>query len=220
MENNNVNATNMAEQTNNTSKDSPDESLIAALNNICSYHFRAMEKASISDEQLSCTSICSENLELVKAIIAYDESIPENASICSTKNGELWTGDQENISVTNMAKMTSEAFDDCLYRDEYEDRSGEVWVEGIKHKYGFHPQRLEEKRKLVTALIANLPAELSKKGLPFTGICVTKTGELWTGNQEVCEELIVMGIGLGLMKYSMPRELWQFFGGVPYITLV
>lgn len=85
--------------------------------------------------------------------------------------------------------------------------------------FELHHQRLEEKRELVTALLAELPAKF-KEGYTFLNFCTTKDGEQWTGEHRVCEQLIVMAIGLDLMKYCMPREMWAILpGGVPYIMI-
>lgn len=126
----------------------------------------------------------------------------------------------ENINVTasNMSELTTNAFMDCLFK-EGEDTTNHVKVEGLTSMFGLHPQRLEEKRELVTALLAELPAEF-KKGWSFLNLCTTKNGEQWTGMHDVCEQLAVMAIGLGLMEYCLPREMWAILpGGMPYLTI-
>lgn len=123
-----------------------------------------------------------------------------------------------NVTATNMSELTSNAFMDCLFK-EGEDTTNHVKVEGLTSMFGLHPQRLEEKRELVTALLAELPAEF-KEGWSFLNLCTTKDGELWTGMHRVCEQLVVMAIGLGLMEYCMPREMWVILpGGVPYLMI-
>ncbi len=126
----------------------------------------------------------------------------------------------ENINVTasNMSELTRNAFMDCLFK-EGEDTTNHVKVEGITSMFGLHPQKLEEKRELVTALLAELPEEF-KEGYTLLNFCTTKDGEQWTGEHRVCEQLIVMAIGLNLMEYCMPREMWAVLpGGVPYIMI-
>ena len=122
------------------------------------------------------------------------------------------------VTATNMSRLTHNAFMDCLF-NEGEDTTNHVKVEGITRMFGLHPQRLEEKRKLVTALLAELPAEF-KEGWTFLNLCTTKDGEQWTDMHRICEELVVMAIGLGLMEYCMPREMWEILpGGVPYLMI-
>ena len=123
-----------------------------------------------------------------------------------------------NVTASNMSELTRTAFMDCLFK-EGEDTTNYVKVEGITNMFGLHPQRLEEKRELVTALLAELPEEF-KEGYTFLNFCTTKNGEQWTGIHRICEQLIVMAIGLGLMEYCMPREMWAFLpGGVPYLII-
>lgn len=125
-----------------------------------------------------------------------------------------------NITVTanNMSELTQNAFMDCLFK-EGEDTNNHVEVEGIINMYGLHPQRLEEKRELVMALLAELPKEF-KEGWTFLKLCITKSGEQWTDMHRICEQLVVMSIGLGLMEYCLPREMWSLLpGGVPYIII-
>ena len=123
-----------------------------------------------------------------------------------------------NVTATNMSRLPSNAFLDCLLQ-EGEDTTNHVKVEGLTSMFGLHPQRLEEKRELVTALLAELPAEF-KEGWSFLNLCTTKDGEQWTDMHLVCEQLVVMAIGLGLMEYCMPREMWVILpGGVPYLMI-
>jgi len=70
-----------------------------------------------------------------------------------------------NVNATNMSKLTNNAFMDCLFK-EGEDTTNHVKVEGLTSMFGLHLQRLEEKRELVTALLAELPAEF-KEGWSF-----------------------------------------------------
>lgn len=127
---------------------------------------------------------------------------------------------EKNITVnaSNMSELVNEAFRECLFKDG-EDTTGYVKVEGIMSNFGFHPQRLEEHREIVTALLAELPSEF-KEGYTFLNICTNKNGELWTGSHKVCELLVVMAIGLGLMSYCLPKEMWPCLpGGVPYVIV-
>ncbi len=122
------------------------------------------------------------------------------------------------VTASNMSELTHKAFMDCLFK-KGEDSTNLVKVEGITRMFGLHPQRLEEKRELITALLAELPAEF-KEGWSFLNLCTTKDGKQWTGLHRVCEQLVVMAIGLGLMEYCFPRELWMILpGGVPYVII-
>lgn len=122
------------------------------------------------------------------------------------------------VTATNMSELTQRAFLDCLFK-EGENTTNHVKVEGITNIFCLHPQRLEEKRELVTALLAELPEEF-KEGWSFLNLCNMKDGKQWTGMHRICEQLVVMAIGLGLMEYCMPREMWVVLpGGVPYLII-
>lgn len=122
------------------------------------------------------------------------------------------------INSTNMSELTQSAFTDCLFK-EGEDTTNHVKVQGLTSVYGLHPQRLEEKRELVNALLSELPPEF-KKGWSFLYLYTNKNGEPWTGLHRICEQLVVMAIGLGLMEYCLPKEMWAILpGGVPYIII-
>lgn len=122
------------------------------------------------------------------------------------------------VTATNMSELTHNAFMDCLFK-ESEDTTNLVKVEGITRPFGLHARRLEEKRELVNSLLAELPAEF-KEGFTFLNLCTTKDGEQWTGLHKICEELVVMALGLGIMEYCLPRKLWEILpGGVPYLKI-
>lgn len=60
---------------------------------------------------------------------------------------------------------------------EDQDSSSRVIVQGITRNFGFHPERLKEQRELISAILAELPAEF-KKGYTFLNLCNNKNGEL------------------------------------------
>ncbi len=123
-----------------------------------------------------------------------------------------------NVTAVNMSELTQKAFMDCFFR-EGEDTSNKVEIKCIMNLFVFHPERLEEKRELLTALLNELPDEF-KEGWSFLMFCKTKRGELWTGEHRVCEQLIAMAIGLDLVSFTFPRETWRVLpGAVPYITI-
>lgn len=123
-----------------------------------------------------------------------------------------------NITVSNMSELTVKAFLDCLFK-EGEDTTDYVLVEGITGMFGLHPQRLEEKREFVTAILAELSTDF-KEGENFFHLFFTKDDEQWTDNPYVGEQLVVMAIGLGLMEYCEPKNKQEFLPGwVRYLMI-
>ena len=50
-------------------------------------------------------------------------------------------------------------------------------------------------------------------------MCNDKDGNQWTGFHQRMEQLLMLGIGLGLMEIQVPRNLWEAFpGGMPYVV--
>lgn len=58
------------------------------------------------------------------------------------------------ITAENMSNLVTETFKKCFF-EKGEDTSNFVKVEGIAYTFGFHPERLEEQREIVTALLAS-----------------------------------------------------------------
>lgn len=123
------------------------------------------------------------------------------------------------IKLEQMAEKVEESFRRCLF-EENEDTSNYVEVCGISCNYGLHPQRLEGERENIKAILEELPEEF-KKGYTFLALCYDKEKRLWTGDQRICEQLVVMAIGLKLMSYCLPYEMWSALpGGMPYVIIL
>lgn len=129
--------------------------------------------------------------------------------------------------IINPEKVTK-AFLDCLFKDEEIDGDGKpcldpVPVHGITASIGFHPERLEQKRKIVKEWLEALPIEFRKSnggGWSFLNACNQADGMQWTGLQQIMEQLMMLGIGLKMVSYPFPKELWGALpGGVPYFMI-
>lgn len=119
---------------------------------------------------------------------------------------------------------------DCLFLPEEMTTpdvppEGAVIVSGITINVGFHPVRLESHRAEIATMILDLPTHFRNdgpeagQGWSFLNLCMDRDGKQWTGMHSDCEALTVLSIGLGLAKFTVPRELWSVLpGGVPYIV--
>lgn len=129
-----------------------------------------------------------------------------------------------------MIKLTAETvekiFIDSLFTDE-ETKAGQpkdfIEAEGMMTRVGFHPGRLESHRQEVKELLAQLPDtfhEATGGGWSFLNACVTSDGEQWGEHRNV-DELFMLGIGLKLAKWQLPRTLWRNLpGGMPYVVIL
>ena len=111
----------------------------------------------------------------------------------------------------------------CLYQDG-ESAAGATIVEGILGKFGLNPGRLKEHEQDITDMLNELPKDFHEKtggGMSFLNACNTKKGALWTGEHRTMEELVVMGIGIGRVKYCLPKDFWKSLpGGMPYFMVL
>lgn len=119
------------------------------------------------------------------------------------------------------AAAVEEVFLSCLFR-EGEDVSNAVQAEGVISTFGFHPERLNNSRTAIQALLAELPLPFREGeggGWSFLQACETKNGDLW-GEHRNIEQLMTLGLATGDVEYLMPREMWSALpGGVPYFVV-
>ena len=119
------------------------------------------------------------------------------------------------------------AFSDCLFRDdEMVDgvpTPAPVAVEGVSARVGFHPGRLEAHRAQVAGWLALLPDQFRASGgggWSFLNACDDRNGVQWTGLHMRMDQLFALGIGLGLARWQLPRDMWEALpGGMPYVVV-
>lgn len=109
---------------------------------------------------------------------------------------------------------------DCFFKEE-ELKNGVpivdeyVSVDGIARKFGFNKERLFGHKQDIIDLIDQLPD--FSEGVSFLNLPFTKDGLQW-GEQINAEQLIVLGIGVGVLEELLPRKDWVFCpGSVPFI---
>lgn len=124
------------------------------------------------------------------------------------------------------AKRVDKIFMDSLFRKE-EVIDGKpivepLKVEGIVNNFGFHPDRVKSHEEEIIQILKELPDEFRKDkggGWTFLNACNTKDGEQW-GEHRNMEQLFCMGIAIGKVNYTLPREMWGALpGGMPYLVI-
>lgn len=126
------------------------------------------------------------------------------------------------------ADRVDEIFRDCLFQQEElvdgKPPEGFVEVPMIMHRTALHPERLESHREEVQNLLLELPDEFRSNaggGWSFLNACNDRHDRLWTGEHRSMDQLFGLGIGLGIVKYLMEREMWSALpGGMPYIAIL
>jgi len=123
-------------------------------------------------------------------------------------------------------KLTAEnvikTFNFCLFKEK-ENTNNVVKVDGIMHKFGFHPERLKASRNHIESMLVELPDAFHKDkggGWSFLNACENNKGEQW-GEHTHIEQLFCLGIGIGKAKFQMDRKMWKMFpGGMPYVVIL
>ena len=120
-------------------------------------------------------------------------------------------------------EQVNKIFADCLFRKD-EDTSKHIKAEGITMTVGFHPERLENHKVEIEAMLGELPEEFKKSsggGWSFLNACNDKHGNQWTGLNQRMEQLFQLGIGIGKVQSLLPREAWSILpGGMPYYIIM
>ena len=121
------------------------------------------------------------------------------------------------------SKNVESVFMDCLFNDG-EDATNHLKSEGITNNVGFHPGRVGIHESEISEMLLCLPREFHEKtggGMSFLNACNDKSGEQWTGEHRIMEQLFLLGQASGKVKCLMPREMWSMLpGGMPYYVVL
>jgi hypothetical protein len=150
----------------------------------------------------------------------------------TTPEGVVWDFTQplkiqDAFSEILTASNVSHILRDCLFNaDEMDGNTPKAEIEmvqatGVVGSFGFHEERLESHWKIIKGFLEQLPDEFRQSkggGCSFLNMCNRKDGEQW-GEHRNMDELLCLGLGLGMIQYPMPRETWQVLpGGMPYVV--
>lgn len=134
------------------------------------------------------------------------------------------------------AANVEQVFTDCLSRETGEitpeqskaiketNTAPEGWIicEGVVTRAMFNKARLEGHREDIFSMLSELPAQFLETeggGWSFLNACMTRDNEQW-GEHRNIDCLICLGIGLGLVSFPMPKEMWHILpGGMPYFCV-
>jgi hypothetical protein len=120
------------------------------------------------------------------------------------------------------AEIVNKTFMECLFK-EGEPTEEHVRAEGLVNFVGFHPNRLKEATPVIEELLQEVPESFNKSGgggMSFINLAQDKDGNQWADLHQTMEQLVLLGIGIGKVKYLMPRVMWPALpGGAPYIVV-
>lgn len=130
--------------------------------------------------------------------------------------------DAKRISAMIRASLWTEEQMAAAGHDQKAMMEKSVIVHGITQNLAFQPENLEVHRAEVSRFLQALDSSFMESGgggMSFVHMSFDRSGEQW-GEQRNAEELLCMGIGLGLCEFLLPRDLWAGLpGGVPYVVV-
>lgn len=115
----------------------------------------------------------------------------------------------------------------CLYKPEElpepgQPPAGAVIVRGVIRHMAFHPERLEAQKETIRELLGQLnDAFMNDKGggMSFLNMPFDREERHW-GEHQNCDDLICLGLGVGMVTFAMRREYWNIFpGDMPYVIV-
>ena len=131
-----------------------------------------------------------------------------------------------------MVKLSSnsvgDVFRSCLFSEEELTESGlpasaMVKVEAVADTYGFSQANLETVKDNIIELLMQLSESFFKgigDGDSFSNAVRNDRGIVWTKSQVEVDQLLALGLGIGMITYSLPRDMWAILpGGMPYFTI-
>jgi len=132
------------------------------------------------------------------------------------------------------AEAVSQIVKECLPKDDSltdeqkaklekgEVVDGYVTARGAVMGFCFVKSEIEKNRTEIEALLRQLPEQFMKDkggGWSFLNACVTRADEQW-GEHRNIDELICLGMALGVVSFQLPREMWPALpGGMPYFCV-
>lgn len=115
-----------------------------------------------------------------------------------------------------------QTFKECLFK-EGEETKDFVEAHAVKMHVGFHPQRLESKRKHIETMLMQLPTQFMETGgggWSFLNACTTKDGNQWADDHQIVDLLVCLGLATAKVQFQLQRELWQSLpGGMPFFVV-
>lgn len=108
-------------------------------------------------------------------------------------------------------------FSECLTGDNI------ITIEGFRHNFDLNRDVLNSYWNDITEMLDNLPDQFKAtggKGGSLMNGCEDKNGNLWTNEQERVEQLFLLGMGIAVVQYLLPREWWAGLpGGLPFYII-
>lgn len=120
------------------------------------------------------------------------------------------------------AENVQKVFLDCVLKPE-EMHYAFVIAEGVQTDAKFSRLKLFEYQNQISEMLKFLPdnfRRFSGGGWTFLNMCQHKDGHNWTDLHKTVDKLLVLGLALDLISYTMPRDMWSSLpGSMPYVSI-
>ena len=124
------------------------------------------------------------------------------------------------------AENVSKLYIKCMYKEEIKSEQdiphGSIIVEGIKNTGVFDPKNVEANKEDIKDLLTQIHEDFASKesgGTSFLNLPVSENGGTW-GEHMNAEQLMLIGIASGYMRYLVPPDGWAILpGGMPYLVV-
>jgi hypothetical protein len=98
-----------------------------------------------------------------------------------------------------------------------------IRLEGILADFGLDKTVLEANREEITDLVKKLPGPFRASeggGWTFLKAHCDYNGVVWTEKPAHVEQIMLLGMGIGLIEYCLPRDMWNLLPqSVPYFRI-
>ena len=92
-------------------------------------------------------------------------------------------------------------------------------VEFGDQTFKFDHLSIEANKVEIEKMLEELPPQF-KEGESFLNACLDKNGNLWTGVHGNIMKLFLLGMAIGKVEYTFPKEVWpSLHGGMPFYTV-
>lgn len=125
-------------------------------------------------------------------------------------------------------ELTSEnvgrVFRECLSDEKEGDNVRLVEAVLANVKMAMRRDKLKFYQEEIQGMLMQLPRKFRETdggGWSFLNLCTREDGTQWTGSHATMEQLVILGVGCGKMKYLLPKSMWNILpGGMPYLAVL
>lgn len=134
----------------------------------------------------------------------------------------------ENVTCMKLTTQNVQnVFKSCLYAsntttvvDGCDQERNPISVYAVANNFKFDPEMLAQEKSHIEQLLSQLPEQFFNGGWTFGDMFYNRDGDTWTGILPPMEYLLALGLAIGKISFTTPRDMWwRLPGGMPYVKL-